>query len=297
MFKTGFIGIIGRPNVGKSTLLNRLVGEKVAITTHKPQTTRNRIRGIKNMPPPRAGQFIFVDTPGIHRPKTALGEKMIAEVKETIGGVDLLLLLFAAEAGIVRQDLAIVESLASVDRPVILGLNKIDLVPKTSLLPLIDQARHLRDFAAIIPISAATGDGIEILYEEIWSLLPEGPSCFPEDIFTDQTERFLAAEIIREKITLLTHEEVPYATAVVIEAFKEDEGRNFIRISATINVEKDSQKGIVIGKGGAMLKEIGRQARLEMEAFFAARVFLELFVRVRRDWSKSKRELKELGYD
>ncbi len=297
MFKTGFIGIIGRPNVGKSTLINSLVGEKIAIATHKPQTTRNRITGIKNMPPPQAGQFIFVDTPGIHRPKSALSEKMLEEVRETIRGVDLLVLMLDAEAGIVRQDRAITESLKDCNHPVILAINKIDLVAKAGLLPLIAEAQHLLPFSAIIPLCAAKGEGIEPLYREIWSLLPEGPMLFPDDLFTDQTERFLAAEIIREKITLLTHQEVPYATAVVVELFKEEEERNFIRIAATINVEKDSQKGIVIGKRGSMLKEIGRQARLEMEEFFAARVFLELFVRVRKDWSKSKREMKELGYE
>lgn len=297
MFKTGFIGIIGRPNVGKSTLINQLVGEKIAIATHKPQTTRNRITGIKNLPPPQEGQFIFVDTPGIHRAKTALGEKMLEEVRETIRGVDLLVLLIDAGAGILRQDRAITESLTDDKHPVILVINKIDLVPRAALLPLMDEARHLFPFAAIIPLCAVKGEGIEQLYRETWSLLPEGPPLFPDDLFTDQTERFIAGEIIREKITLLTHQEVPYAAAVVVELFKEEEERNFIRIAATINVEKDSQKGIVIGKRGAMLKEIGRQARLEMEKFFAAKIFLELYVRVRKDWSKSKREMKDLGYE
>ncbi len=297
MFKTGFIGIIGRPNVGKSTLINRLVGEKIAITTHKPQTTRNRITGIKNMPQPLAGQFIFVDTPGIHRPQTALGEKMLEEVQETIQGVDLLVFMLDAQAGIIRQDRAIAESLKDGSHPVILVINKIDLVAKATLLPLIDEARHLLPFIAILPLSAVNGEGIAELYREIWSLLPEGPPLFPDDLFTDQTERFLASEIIREKIMLLTHQEVPYATAVVVELFKEDEERNFIRIAATINVEKDSQKGIIIGKRGAMLKEIGRRARLELEEFFAAKIFLELFVRVRKDWSKNKREIRDLGYE
>lgn len=297
MFKSGFIGIIGRPNVGKSTLINMIVGEKIAITTHKPQTTRNRITGIKNMPPPFPGQFIFIDTPGIHKANTPLNESMMAAVKETIRGVDLLLLLLDASAGIHREDLSIIESLRDYKQPVILALNKIDLLDKPKLLPLMDQLRHLLSFQAMIPLSALTGEGMSPLYREIWELLPEGPAHFPPELFTDQTERFLAGEIVREKITLLTKQEVPYSTAVVVEAFKEDEERNFIHIDATINVEKDSQKGIIIGKRGTMLKEIGRQARLEMERFFAARVFLQLFVRVRKDWTKDKREMRELGYE
>ncbi|MDI6726081.1 MAG: GTPase Era [Smithellaceae bacterium] len=297
MIKSGFIGIIGRPNVGKSTLINMIVGEKIAITTHKPQTTRNRITGIKNLPPPFPGQFIFIDTPGIHKANSPLNESMLAAVRETIQGVDLLLLLIDAGAGIHPDDQAIIESLKDYGRPTIAAINKIDLIDKPRLLPIIDQLRHLFSFRAIIPLCAVTGEGTEPLYREIWELLPEGPMHFPPDIFTDQTERFLAGEIIREKITLLTQQEVPYSTAVVVEAFKEDEERNFIHIDATINVEKDSQKGIVIGKRGTMLKEIGRQARLEMERFFAARVYLQLFVRVRKDWSKDKREMKELGYE
>jgi GTP-binding protein Era len=294
MFKSGFIGIIGRPNVGKSTLLNAIMGEKIAITTHKPQTTRNRITGIKNMD---NGQLIFLDTPGIHRATTPLNRLMVSAAKETFRSADVLLLLTEAPAGIHRDDRFIIDSLTGIKLPVILIINKIDLVQKKSLLPLIDEFRRLFSFAGIIPVSALTGNGIDIIIREIWDLLPEGPRYFPEDMMTDRTERFITAEIIREKIILLTHQEIPYATAVLVESFKEDEAKNLIRIQATINVAKDSQKGIIIGKKGSMLKEIGRRARVELETFFATRIYLELFVRVKKDWTHDARMLREFGYD
>ena len=294
MFKSGFIGIIGRPNVGKSTLLNAIMGEKIAITTHKPQTTRNRITGIKNMD---NGQLIFLDTPGIHRATTPLNRLMVSAAKETFRSADVLLLLTEAPAGIHRYYRFIIDSLTGIKLPVILIINKIDLVQKKSLLPLIDEFRRLFSFAGIIPVSALTGNGIDIIIREIWDLLPEGPRYFPEDMMTDRTERFITAEIIREKIILLTHQEIPYATAVLVESFKEDEAKNLIRIQATINVAKDSQKGIIIGKKGSMLKEIGRRARVELETFFATRIYLELFVRVKKDWTHDARMLREFGYD
>ena len=296
MFKSGFIAIIGRPNVGKSTLLNAVVGERIAITTHKPQTTRNRIMGIRNLGEPQPGQLIFLDTPGIHRASTPLNRAMVDAATGTFGSVDLILLLAEAGAAPHSDDRFIIESLRDVQLPVFLVINKIDLAQKPLLLPLIDSFRDLHPFREIIPLSALKGDGIDGLIRAIWNLLPEGPRYFPEEMMTDRSERFIAAEIIREKITLRTHQEIPYATAVVVDAFKEDEANNMIRIAATIHVAKDSQKGIIIGKKGAMLKEIGTRARQEMEKFFAAKVFLELFVRVAKDWTNDPRMLQEFGY-
>jgi len=294
LFKSGFIAIVGRPNVGKSTLLNAIVGEKLAITSRKPQTTRNRITGILNT---GDGQFIFLDTPGIHDAKTPLNRCMVKAATSAFGEVDLILLLVEADRGLDPGDGLILEGLRSSAVPVFLVINKVDLVEKPKLLPLIDRFRGLHDFREIVPVSAATGEGVGRLLELIVDAMPEGPKLFPDDLFTNQSERFIAAEIVREKILELTHREIPYATAVTVDSFKEDEERNRIRIAATITVEKDSQKGILIGKGGRMLKEIGMQSRLEMERFFAAKIFLELFVRVRKDWTKDPRWLKEFGYD
>ncbi len=296
MFKSGFIAIIGRPNVGKSTLLNALVGERIAITTHKPQTTRNRIMGIRNLGEPEAGQLIFLDTPGIHRASTPLNRAMVDAATGTFGSVDLLLLLVEAGSAPHPDDRFIIESLRESPLPVFLVINKIDLVDKRLLLPLIDIFRDLHTFREIIPLSALKGDGVDGLIGAIRGILPEGPRYFPEEMMTDRSERFIAAEIIREKITLRTHQEIPYATAVVVDSFKEDEAKSLIRIAATIHVAKDSQKGIIIGKKGAMLKEIGTRARLEMEKFFATKVFLELFVRVAKDWTNDPRMLQEFGY-
>ncbi len=292
-FKSGFVGIIGRPNVGKSTLLNTFLGEKVAITTPKPQTTRNRILGIMNTD---RGQFVFLDTPGIHRAKTPLNILMVKSAMGTYGEADVLLLLVEADRGLHDEDSLILESLTAIKIPVILVINKMDLVKKETLLPLIDTFKDLCAFEEIIPISATKGFGVDRLTDILWRLLPEGPKLFPDDMITDRTERFMAAEIIREKILLRTRQEIPYATAVVVEAFREEEERNFIRIEASIIVEKDSQKGIVIGKKGAMLKDIGRQARKDLERFFNARIYLELFVKVRKDWTHDERLLRELGY-
>jgi GTP-binding protein Era len=293
MFKSGFIGIIGRPNVGKSTLLNNIIGEKIAITSHKPQTTRNRITGIKNI---ENGQLIFIDTPGIHRATTPLNEFMVAAAKDAFRSADIVLLVVEAAEGVHRDDQLILESLKNTGLPVILLINKIDLVRKKNILPVIDQFQQSFSFSEIIPISALTGDGLSALMEQIWKLLPEGPRYFPDDMMTDRTERFIAAEIIREKIILLTHQEIPYATAVVVDSFKEDEDKNLLVIQATINVAKNSQKGILIGKKGSMLKEVGKRARQDMEKFFATRIYLELFVRVRKDWTHDAGMLREFGY-
>ncbi len=293
MFKSGFIGIIGRPNVGKSTLLNVLVGEKIAIATHKPQTTRNRISGILNTD---RGQFVFVDTPGIHNAATPLNRQMVATATDTFRNADILCLVIEAGTGLHREDISIIDSLKTFNIPVILAINKTDLVVKSSLLPLIDGIRKKHSFSAIVPLSAINSEGVDILVDEIWNLLPEGQPFFPDDIMTDRSERFIAAEIIREKIILLTHQEIPYVTAVMIESFKEDEVRKIIRIQATIHVEKDSQKGILIGKKGSMLKRIGIKAREELEAFFGMKIYLELFVRVQKDWTRDARMLNEFGY-
>ena len=293
MFKSGFTGIIGKPNVGKSTLLNSIVGQKIAITTHKPQTTRNRITGIRNL---GNAQIIFVDTPGLHKAKSPLAKSMVNAAREVLSEVDVVMLLVDAQSGIRADDLDIIASLKETGTPAIAVINKIDAVRKEDILPMIEELSRLFPFKEIVPVSAIKNFNVERLEQVIVGYLPEGPQLFPEDMITDVSERFIAAEIVREKVTLLTHEEIPYSTAVVVDLFKEDETKNLIRIQAVIQVEKDSQKGIIIGKKGAKLKEIGRQARLEMERFFAARVYLELFVRARKDWTQSDAMLQELGY-
>jgi GTPase len=292
VYKSGFIGIIGRPNVGKSTLFNAIIGEKVSIIADKPQTTRNKITGVKNMPD---AQLVFLDTPGIHKAKTALNRAMVQTARESFNDADILLMMVEANNDVHSQDMFLIEGLQEIAIPVFLVINKIDLIEKKLLLPLIDKFRTLYDYREIFPVSAAKGDGLDALLGTIQEYLPEGPQYFPADAFTDATERFIAAEFIREKIMLLLKQEVPYATAVVIDAFKEEEEKNLIRISATITVEKESQKAIMIGKKGSMLKIIGTQARLEMENLFGAKVFLELFVRVKKDWTSSEKMLQEFG--
>ena len=292
MFKSGFIGIIGRPNAGKSTLFNAIIGDKISIMTHKPQTTRNKITGIKNYPD---AQLIFLDTPGMHKPKTPLNRAMVRTTREAIGSVDVLLMMIEAQTDVQPHDLFLIESLNETKAPVLLVINKIDLIEKKFLLPLMDKFRRIYDFREIVPISALHGNGVEELLTIVKEMLPEGPKYYPDDIVTDATERFIASEFIREKITLHTKQELPYSAAVEIDLFKEDEARNLIRITATINVEKESQKAIMIGKKGAMLKKIGTQARLDMENLFGAKVYLELFVRVRKEWTASERMLEEFG--
>jgi GTP-binding protein Era len=287
------VSIIGRPNVGKSTLLNRILGEKIVITSDKPQTTRNRIKGIHNIP---GGQIIFIDTPGIHRAKSRLNRYMVDEALASIREVDLILFLVEADSPAVNQETQILGLLSEVRTPVILVLNKIDLVVKEALLERIDGYARLYPFKEIVPVSALEGDGVGRLVECVFALLPEGPLYFPDDILSDVPERFLVAEIIREKIFRLTRDEVPYSVAVEVESFKERPD-GLIAIAAAINVERDSQKGIIIGKRGAMLKKIGMEARREMEQLLDTRVFLELFVKVRRDWSENPRLLKEMGYE
>ena len=292
VFKSGFIAILGRPNVGKSTFFNAVIGDKISIVADKPQTTRNRISGILNVPD---AQLIFLDTPGMHNPKTPLNRAMVKAARDTIGDADLILMMVEADAPVGAQDLFLIEALAGVQAPVFLAINKTDRMEKSLLLPLMDQCRRLYDFAGIFPVSARTGNGLEALIHGIKEALPDGPRLFPDDIATEATERFIAGEFIREQILRLTSQEIPYASAVEIDAFKEDESKNLIRISATILVEKESQKAIMIGKKGAMLKKIGTRARLAMENLFGAKVFLELFVRVKKDWTTSDKMLRELG--
>jgi len=292
VFKSGFIAILGRPNVGKSTFFNAVIGDKISIVADKPQTTRNRISGILNFP---EAQLIFLDTPGMHNPKTPLNRAMVKAARDTIGDADLILMMVEADKPVGAQDLFLIEALAGVQAPVFLAINKTDRAEKSLLLPLMDQCRRLYDFAGIFPVSARTGNGLEALIHGIKEALPDGPRLFPDDIATEATERFIAGEFIREQILRLTSQEIPYASAVEIDLFKEDESKNLIRISATIHVEKGSQKAIMIGKKGAMLKKIGTQARLSMENLFGAKVFLELFVRVKKDWTGSDRMLREFG--
>jgi len=292
-FKSGFISLIGRPNVGKSTLLNLLLGEKIAIISDKPQTTRNRILGIKNHP---AGQIIFLDTPGIHRARSKLNQSMVKTALATYKEVDGVCFLIEANSPYNEENDFILETLKNTEKPVVLVINKIDLVPKGYLLPVMEHYSHLRLFEQIIPISALLGEGVEVLVAELLKILPAGANLFPPDMITDLPERFLVAELIREKVFTLTREEIPYATAVVVEEFKEREEKKLIVIKATIQVERESQKGIVIGEKGRMLREIGRRAREEVESLLGAKVFLELWVKVEKDWREDPRALRRLGF-
>ncbi len=292
-FKSGFVSIIGAPNVGKSTLLNRLIGEKIAIISPKPQTTRNRILAVKTTP---EYQMVFLDTPGIHQAKGKLNLAMVRTALATLSTVDLILFLLDAQSPDNQSNLSVLEALKSVDTKSLLVMNKIDLVPEKSLEPEIEKLELLHRFKGSVCISALHGLGIDDLLTKIISLLPTGPAYYPKDTLTDLPERFFCAEIIREKIFNLTSEEIPYAVAVTVGSFKEDERKNLIRIQADIHVERPSQKGIIIGKGGSMLREIGKQARLDMEKLLGARVFLELWVRIQKKWRKDPRALKEFGY-
>ncbi|HSB34131.1 MAG TPA: GTPase Era [Nitrospirota bacterium] len=288
-FKSGFISIIGRPNVGKSTLLNSLLGEKIAIISDKPQTTRNRILGIVNAP---EAQMVFMDTPGIHKPMHKMNELMVKTALRTYHEVDVILMLVEATERPGPGDRYIIETLAKVKTPVFLLINKVDLVEKERLLPLIGEYSALYPFAEIIPVSALTND-LGDLVKTILRRLPQGPKYFPDDEITDQPERFIVSELIREKVFELTKEEIPYSTAVVIEEMKEDP--ELTRIHAVIYVERDSQKGILIGKGGAMLKQIGTLARQDAEKLLGVRIFLKLYVKVKKGWREDERVLRNIG--
>jgi GTP-binding protein Era len=292
-FRSGFVTLVGHPNAGKSTLLNRLVGEKLAIVSPRPQTTRNRITGIKNLP---GAQVVFVDTPGLQHRPGMLGEFMARTVERALEDVDVVCLVVDASAKR-GPDAETAELLARLSAPVFCCLNKVDLVrPKARLLPLIEAWRGSHPFREILPISAADGTNCDRLLERVVAELPEHPPFFPADRLTDQPETFYVGEVIRERIFHLTHEEVPYATAVRVEELTEREGPPCLYIRATIFVEHDSQKAIVIGRSGSMLKRIGTAARRELEAFFGIKVFLELAVSVRRAWRKDKRALREFGF-
>ncbi len=288
--KSGFVSIVGRPNSGKSTLLNHLVGEKVSIVSDKPQTTRHVVRGIVTRP---EGQIVFLDTPGIHKPIHRMNERMMKSVRDAMGDVDLILLMVDASASFGHGDEFTLELLKPVATKKFLLLNKIDRVAKKNLLPLMDRYSKAGDFAEIIPISALTGENVEKLAKQILERLPEGPMFYPADQISDQQERRIAAEMIREKLIVLTEEEMPYSTAVVIDRFEEEE--KLYRIFASIFVERDSQKAIVIGRAGQKLKQIGTEARLELEAFFGWKVFLELYVKVKKHWRDDEEMLKSLG--
>ena len=292
-FKSGFVSLTGRPNAGKSTLLNFLLGEKIAIISSKPQTTRNRILGIKNLP---TGQIVFLDTPGVHRSRIRLNQAMVKVALATLQEVDVVCFLIEADRPDNDENNLILDDLKRVSKPVILIINKIDLVPRGNLLPIMERYSQLRPFEQIIPISALMGDGVDVLVSELLRILPEGPKFFSEDMITDLPERFLVAEFIREKVIQLTRDEIPYSTAVEVEEFKEREEKNLIVIKATIQVERESQKGILIGEKGRMLKEMGRLAREEIEAFLGARVFLELWVKVAKNWRDDPRALRRMGY-
>lgn len=292
-FKSGFISILGRPNVGKSTLFNHLIGDKIAIVTEKPQTTRNRILGIKNL---EGGQLIFLDTPGIHHGRSELNQRMVRTAVAAGREADILLFLTEANSPQVEEDQEMLESLRGTKGAPFLVINKIDLVKKEDLLPLMDRYQKIYPFKKIFPVSAITGEGTESLIDEILKNLPESPPYFPEDLITDQSERFLVSEIIREKVIHQSYQEIPYSTAVTIEEFKEFPEKNLVVIRGTLHVERDSQKKIIIGKGGMKLKRIGESARKEIEAFLATKVFLELWVNVEKNWTRDPQALNRLGY-
>lgn len=291
-FRSGFVGIIGRPNVGKSTLLNRILGQKISITSNKPQTTRNRILGIYNEP---RAQILFLDTPGVHQARGPLHRYMVEQALATRGASDLIFYLVDATAGTVCDEDLVARVLQG-GRPVFLVINKIDLVPKPRLLEIM-AAHQKHDFAEIVPVSAETGENLDPLLETAISYLSEGPRYYPEDQVTDLPERFICAEFIREKIMRLTRDEIPYGCAVVVESFTERTDKNLVHIEATIQVEREAHKRILIGTGGKMIRRIGEDARGAIEKMLGTRVYLELFVRVRRNWTRNEYQVRDLGYE
>ena len=293
-FKSGFVSIIGRPNVGKSTLMNSILGEKLSIVTNKPQTTRNRITGIKELP---AAQIVFWDTPGIHKAKDLMNRVMVRAAISTISEVDLIVFVIEANTTSGGGDEFILSLLQESRKPVILAINKIDLVEKRELLPIIERFSSRLNFEAIIPLSAKSGDGVDGLLDDIVGQLSHGPRYFPEEQMTDLPERFIVSEIIREKIYRKLKDEVPYSTAVEIEEFSEKPAKNVVVIKALVYVERDSQKKIIIGKKGGMIKDIGVAARRDIENLLGAKVFLEIFVKVKTGWSSSDTMLKEFGIE
>ncbi|HTS58441.1 MAG TPA: GTPase Era [Terriglobales bacterium] len=297
-FRSGFVSILGRPNAGKSTLLNALVGQKLAIVSPKPQTTRTRILGILEIPSQKsrpAGQVILIDTPGVHKPDSSLGRTMMGEVRQALAGCNLLLLMVDVTQKFGREDQFALEMTQRSGTPVLLLLNKIDRLPKKDrLLPIIEDYRRRHDFREIIPLSALRGEGLDRLLEAILANLPEGPRYYPQDQITDQPVRFMVAEIIRQQVVLATSQEVPYATTVVIEEF--EEGEKLTRVAATIHCEREGQKRILVGRQGQMLKKIGTAARPEIVRLVGTRVYLELYVKVSPAWRESQAFLEELDW-
>lgn len=293
-YKSGFISIIGRPNVGKSTFLNRVIGQKIAIMSDKPQTTRNKVQGVLTL---NDAQMIFIDTPGIHKPKHKLGDFMMKVATNTLKEVDLILFMINVTEGYGRGDEFIIEKLKNVNTPVFLVVNKIDAVHPDELLPIIEQYQSLYPFAAVVPISALEGNNVETLLTQIKEHLPEGPQFYPADQVTDHPERFIISELIREKVLHLTREEIPHSVAVVIDSIKKMDNSETINVMATIVVERDSQKGIVIGKQGKMLKEVGSRARVDIENLLGSKVFLELWVKVQKDWRNKLGQLRDYGFN
>ena len=296
--KSGMVAIVGPPNAGKSTLMNHYLGQKISIVTAKPQTTRNRIVGIVN---DADYQVVFLDTPGLHKSRDPLNMEMVRVAMDSLADVDVVLFLVDVSLPLpekVQEQKAaeLAEYMQRIKGPAIMVLNKVDLIDRKKVLPLIDSYAGLFPFKALIPVSALDGDGLDSLFKEILTLLPVGPRYFPEDIPTDASERFLCAEIVREKVFLLTGQEIPYATAVLVESFKEDAEKQLVTIHAAIILEKQSQKGIVIGKGGKKLKSIGIAARKDIEALIGQKVLLKLWVKVKKNWSQDERFLRELGY-
>ncbi|MUT66680.1 GTPase Era [Paenibacillus sp. NEAU-GSW1] len=291
-FKSGFVAIIGRPNVGKSTLMNHLIGQKIAIMSDKPQTTRNKIHGVYTT---NDSQIVFLDTPGIHKPTSKLGDYMMKTAESALKEVEAALFLVDVSEGIGGGDRFIIEQLKKVNTPVFLVMNKIDKVEPEQLLPIIMQYKDLYDFAEIVPISALQGNNVDTLLQQITKYLPEGPQYYPADQVTDHPEQFVVAELVREKILHMTREEVPHSIAVGIEDMRVQEN-GVVYIGAVIFVERDSQKGIIIGKKGALLKEVGKQARKDIEALLGSRTFLELWVKVKKDWRNQERVLKDFGF-
>ena len=293
VFKSGFISIIGRPNVGKSTFINRVIGQKIAIMSDKPQTTRNKVQGVLTT---NDTQYIFIDTPGIHKPKHKLGDFMMKVAQNTLKEVDLILFMVNAEEGFGRGEEFILEKFQTVKTPIFLIINKIDRIHPDKLLTVIEAYKEKYHFAEIIPISALEGNNVETLLEQVKKYLPEGPMYYPADQVTDHPERFIVAELIREKALHLTREEIPHSLAVVIEKMERRQDQEMVHVMATIIIERDSQKGIIIGKQGKMLKEIGKRARADIENLLGSKVFLELWVKVQKDWRNKASQLRDYGF-
>jgi GTPase len=289
-FRAGFVSIVGRPNVGKSTLVNQIVGQKVAIVSDKPQTTRNRILAVVNRP---HGQVVLFDTPGIHKPMHRMNERMVDSAVHSLGQVDVAVWVVDVTESYGPGDKYVRDLLKQSGRKVVLALNKIDAIPKPKILAIIEQYRHLLDFADVVPVSALSGDNVDVLVSRLLAHLPEGAPLYPDDFLTDLPERFFVAEMVREKILRMTRDELPYSTGVVVDSFQEQP--DIVRIEASIFVERDTQKAIVIGKGGSMLKAIGTAARQDIEAFLGAKVFLGLFVKVREKWREDAATLELMG--